>query len=41
MLTMSNLAMSQSLEQIRLESDKAKRELTLRVEGHKAALKVS
>jgi hypothetical protein len=40
-LTLTNLSMSKTLEETRLESEKAKRELILRGEGYKSSLKVS
>lgn len=44
MLTMAKQSMSQSLEESRSASEKAKkdvRDLTLRLEGHRSALNVS
>lgn len=40
-LTMTNLSMSKTLEETRLESEKAKTELILRGEGYKSSLKVN
>ena len=40
-LTMTNLSMSKTLEEARLEYEKAKGELILRGEGYKSSLKVS